>query len=667
MPGTVVLLFGLGWLVAPAPVADPALCEPDLPRLQKMLENRQDNRSQAQAAILLVQCGDPAAEALVRKYLQQIDAEEAFIPLAGAIRSQGDARFSRELFKALGSAKPRIRQAAGDALASLANPEILLQLKRIAGDPREEMRRRMMAMWIMGRCGKKEAAGILVSSLEDDSEELRRFALSGLVELTGQNLGTEIGPWKTWWNRNQNLSHEEWLQLRLNHLGSRAQRMEAELARAQGQVLRLHQQLYARLPLSDRFAHLQALLEQEDAAVKVLAVSWCADLLPSLDGEKLRHLSRVLLKLTHDGSIEVQQAAVLSLGRMASPEAFDRLRELLHSGLTPIRAAAVRAMAFQARAVTSDKRPSWKKVVPLLQKALEDRELEVVVESAEALGMLGAPEAGPVLIGLLRHPSEHVRQTAAQALERTADPSLLEGLLRGLEDPAVMVRFSLLGAVARAAGTGQTLTPEARKRLYDRLEGILRRDPDVGVRSRVATVLGDCGSPDVLETLWQQADGEDTEPRVQEKAWDAIFEVLARSGIMAHVVLWDRRLQETGKAARRVQLWSRVSARCEQQGPGREETLAALEALAQAHQDAGKPASAAPVYLNLLSRTAADQPARRERYLKALATILGKQVQTGARSEVLPLLQEIRAYLGKNDPLIEVFEKIERQARGQGK
>ena len=55
-----------------------------------------------------------------------------------------------------------------------------------------------------------------------------------------------------------------------------------------------------------------------------------------------------------------------------------------------------------------------RQVVPLLQRALDDPALEVVVAAAEDLGTLGVPEAGPVLTGLLQHPSEPVRQTAAQ-------------------------------------------------------------------------------------------------------------------------------------------------------------------------------------------------------------------------------------------------------------
>src|SRR5207244_2218429 len=88
-----------------------------------------------------------------------------------------------------------------------------------------------------------------------------------------------------------------------------------------------------------------------------------------------------------------------------------------------------------------------RQVVALLQKALDDPSLEVVVEAAESLGTLGIPEAGPVLTILLRHPSKSVRQAAALALERVADSSILDGLIEALDDPAVTIRFSLVGAL----------------------------------------------------------------------------------------------------------------------------------------------------------------------------------------------------------------------------
>src|SRR4029077_18900832 len=116
--------------------------------------------------------------------------------------------------------------------------------------------------------------------------------------------------------------------------------------------------------------------------------------------------SEGLLRLSHDSAPEGQRGAIPGLGRVRAERAFERLRSAVHQGQTSVRAAAARALAQQAQqpqgngAKTEARR---KQVVAILQKALDDCALEVVVEAAEELGGLGVPEAGPVLTGLLRH------------------------------------------------------------------------------------------------------------------------------------------------------------------------------------------------------------------------------------------------------------------------
>src|SRR5206468_5209242 len=134
-------------------------------------------------------------------------------------------------------------------------------------------------------------------------------------------------------------------------------------------------------------------------------------------------------------------------------------------GPASVRAAAARSLAQQARGTGPEALALQRQVVPVLQKALEDPALEVVVEAAEDLGTLGVAEAGPVLTALLRHPSEPVRQTAAQALERVADATVVDGLLETLDDPAVAVRFSLVGALGHAAADDRSLKDAQRAKL----------------------------------------------------------------------------------------------------------------------------------------------------------------------------------------------------------
>jgi HEAT repeat protein len=652
------LVLGLGVLLAaPAASAGPEI---DLANLREALEDRDDPRGQGQAALLLVQSRDPAAARLVAQGLRHPENEETFLALAAAVRLRQDARFLDDLLAALLANRPRLRQVVAEALAVLPAPDLVKRLQGIARDGKADLRVRQTAAWTLGRSGRKAAAAVLVELLASDNDDLRRVVAGALTELTGQALGQEEARWKAWWDQHRHLSNEQWLEMRLSFQCARANRLEGELLRVRGQVLRLHQQLYARLPLAERLTYLQSVSDQEDPGVRALAVGWCLELLPATtESARRKLLSGVLQRLSRDSVPEVQRAAVLALGRVSDPAAYDRLMELLQAHTPVVRAAAARSLAGVARGSDGVARARQKAVIPALQKALDDKALEVVVEAAEALGTLGAPEAGPVLTGLLRHPSEHVRQTAAQALERTADASVLEGLQRGLDDPNVTVRFNLLGAVARVASSGPSLTTEQRKRLLARLEGLLRRDTDPGVRARAATVLGECAGPAFLTTLWGHVQA-GSEGRVQEKAWDAFVEVIVRTGSPAVLEMWDRKLAELRQPARRVQLLARAFARWDQVSESRAAARKALEALVQAQIDLGKWSAAAPLAQNLLIR-GEDAPGR-ERCLKWLLKVGELALRDGNRSETLRIVHEARAYLSRNDPLAESFNKLEKQA-----
>jgi HEAT repeat protein len=322
-----------------------------------------------------------------------------------------------------------------------------------------------------------------------------------------------------------------------------------------------------------------------------------------------------------------------------------------------VRAAAARSLAVPARGTGPDALDRQHKVVPLLQKALGDAALEVVVEAAEDLGSLGAQEAGPVLTRFLRHPSEPVRQAAAQALERVADPAVLDGLLAALDDPGVTVRFSLVGALGRAASG--TLGDDQRKRLLARLETLFIQDADPGVRSRAATVLGECAVPGILPVLWKGVlSGEDA--RVQEKAWAAFVEILARAASVPLLQEWDRKLATDRQQPRRLQMLTELAASWQKRADLKAQANAAHEALVQAQLDTGKWAAAFPLVRELLTRPGSE-PEMNQR-LQWLLAVGEQALAEGNRAEALRTVQEARPYLSKSSPLATEFDKLEKRA-----
>jgi HEAT repeat protein len=650
-----LLLFHLGLLTTGQADLDPV-------RLREMLYDRPDPRSQSQAALLLVQTRSAEAEEVIRQGLTQTDSTEVFLALAAALRLQQDTRFVEELLAALAGGRPAVRQAAGDTLAALADPGVILRLQARAEDSKAELPLRQAALVALGRTGRKSAAVVLLDQLSGDNEALRRTAAEALAELTGQDHGTDLERWRAWWERHKDLTTEQWLNQRLAYQASHARRLAGDLDRARAEVVRLHQQLYGRLPAADRLNHVQALVEHDDPGVRALAAGWCVELLPAADALGQKTIAEVLLRLSRDGTVEVQRSAVLALGRVSDDRAFDRLRTLLRRGPAPVRAAAARSLAQQARGNGPQAQERQKQVVPALQRALEDAALEVVIEAAENLGSLGVPEVGPVLTALLRHPSEPVRQAAAQALERGAELSVLDGLLGALDDLAPSVRFSLVGAIGNAIGDGKALSPPQRNRLLERLEGLLLRDSDPGVRSRAATVLGQFGPPALLATLWRRVlAAEDS--RVQEKAWAAMLEIIGRSGSLELLQQWDRTLADARQSARRLQLLSEVAQRWQKKEETQAAARSAVERLVQVQLEQNKWSAAFPLVRELLGQSVGD--AETERRLRWLLAVGEQALKEGNRTEALHAVQEAQSYLSQSKALAGDFERLEKEARKQ--
>jgi HEAT repeat protein len=624
-----------------------------------MLRDTQHSQSQSQAALLLVRDRSPEAEALIHQALRQTESADVFTALAAAVRLEQDARFVDDLLAALAKGPAAIRQTAVEALGALPGGDVILRLQRLAEDPQADMAPRRAAVWTLGHGGRKSAAGVLVGLLTNSEEGIRQAAVDALTDLTGCSYGTDVARWQIWWLQHKDLTPERWLEERVAYQSVRSQRLAADLQRAQAEVVRLHQQLYSRSPPAERLGYVQALVKQEDPAIRLLAVNWAVELLPAADALGQHTLVGSLLHLSEDGSDDVQRAAALALGRVNDPRAFERLRTLLAQGPAVVRGAAVRALSQQARGEGPEAQGRQQQVAALLQKALDDTALSVVIEAAEDLGTLGAPEAGPILAALLRHASSPVRQTAAQALERVAEAAVLDRLLDALTDASVPVRFSVVGAIGHAVGDGHELAEAQRCGLLLRLQEVLEHDADPGVRSRAATVLGECGSPSVLPVLWRGVTATE-DSRVQEKAWAACIEILAHSNRLDLLKEWQGRLHDAKQGPRRLQLLGEVYGRWQKNEAMRPALVPVMELLVQAQLEQGKWSAAFPLVRELLAKPATEPEA--DQRLRWLLRVGEQALQEGNVPETLRAVQEAQTFLPGRPAWALEFARLETRA-----
>jgi HEAT repeat protein len=636
---------------------------PDVARLRELLYNRLDTQEQSQAALLLVQSPAPDAGELVREGLRRWDRPDVFQALAGAIRIQRDKRFADPLLKAVASEQPALRASASEALARLDSVVVVHRLLGIAEDNAAPLAGRQSAALTLGKSGQKAAVTALLSLLTADAPAIRLAAADALEDLTGQDYGPSPAAWQDWWQHYKDSSDVEWLLARSGLFADRARRLQGELTRAEAEVLRLHQQLYARTPLADRTNHLRSLSQNEYPSVRVQAVAWILETLPEGSAPERKALAELLLQLSEDGVEAVQRQSVLALEKIDDPRALERLLALLQAGSVNVRAGAARSLGRFRIAKTGEQAlDANARAIAALEKALSDPSLAVVAEAVESMGSLGVPEAAPIVAGLLRHPADPVRQAAARALEQVADVRTLVALSSGLEDPVAGVRFNVVGALGKI-GQSDSVEDVQKQHLLRRMEQVLVRDGDPGVRSRAATVLGDLGTPAHLALLWQRVTATE-DNRVQLKAWSAMIDILARSANWALVNQWDQTLVQQKELARRVELLTELRTRWLKLEAAKLHVDSLTSTLVQAQLAQRKWTQAVPLIIDQARKAASD--ADLQKRLRPLLVAGAQALEDKKPQDVTQMLKDVEDLLPRaGGELAAEFDSL-RQRAGRG-
>ena len=131
-----------------------------------------------------------------------------------------------------------------------------------------------------------------------------------------------------------------------------------------------------------------------------------------------------------------------------------------------------------------------------LQGKLVDPEPLIVAAAAEFLGVTGSPQAVSLLLPLLRHRSEYVREAALLGLAEAGGREIARPAMPALKDESVAVR----SAAARAVAAGGD--PASSTVLIRRME----QEPDEGVQAELLRAIGRLGSKEALEVLARYAE-----------------------------------------------------------------------------------------------------------------------------------------------------------------
>ncbi|HXI34259.1 MAG TPA: HEAT repeat domain-containing protein, partial [Gemmatimonadales bacterium] len=161
-------------------------------------------------------------------------------------------------------------------------------------------------------------------------------------------------------------------------------------------------------------------------------------------------------------------------------------------------------------------RAAGERAVEPLESRLQVGREDVVAAAAEFLGLTGAPQVVALLVPLLRHRAEQVREAALHGLAEIGGREIARPAIPSLKDESVVVRI----AAARAVGVGGDAS--AGTVLLRRLD----HETDEGVLAELLRAVGRLGPPEALAVLAKHA-----EPGSMMKRRSVLVRVAAIEGL----------------------------------------------------------------------------------------------------------------------------------------
>jgi HEAT repeat protein len=229
----------------------------------------------------------------------------------------------------------------------------------------------------------------------------------------------------------------------------------------------------------------------------------------ALAAEAIAALDRLLATVEDPGLLEGIDKAALALSdralvermvhRLGEPRVPAEEREALVAAVGALASLSMGLVMEAFLAAPADQRAPFRAAVRRaadralepLQGRLADGDAEIAATAAEFIGLSGSPQAVVLLIPLLRHPSDIVREAALLGLAEAGGREIARPAMPALKDESIAVRAAAVRAVA-AAGD-----PAASTVLIRRVE----QEPDEGVQAELLRAIGRLGAKEALEVL----------------------------------------------------------------------------------------------------------------------------------------------------------------------
>jgi len=251
--------------------------------------------------------------------------------------------------------------------------------------------------------------------------------------------------------------------------------------------------------------------EQRGAVVQLVALAPQVLALHdvALAAEAIAALDRLLPTVEDRGLLEQIDTAALALSdrglvermvqRLGEPRVPAEEREALVAAVGALASLSMGLVVDAFLAAPVEQRAPFRAAVRRaadralepLQGRLADGDAQIAATAAEFIGLSGSPQAVVLLIPLLRHPSEIVREAALLGLAESGGREIARPAMPALKDESVAVRAAAVRAVA-AGGD-----PAASTVLIRRVE----QEPDEGVQAELLRAIGRLGAREALEVL----------------------------------------------------------------------------------------------------------------------------------------------------------------------